>query len=81
MLRQQEHGDNPALDPNARECHLCAHGKRFHVSRMTKPAKPLVCFGGPDLPARRLRNLLEEQVRAVPGGGSIDWVTYYFRDR
>lgn len=38
-------------------------------------------FGGPDLPPRRLRDLLEERIRAVPAGGSIDWVTYYFRDR
>lgn len=38
-------------------------------------------FGGPDLPPRRLRDLLEERVHAVPSGGRIDWVTYYFRDR
>ena len=39
-----------------------------------------VHFGGPDKPARALRNLLEERVDAVPAGGSIDWTTYYFRD-
>ena len=39
-----------------------------------------VHFGGPDQPARALRNLLEERVDAVPKGGSIDWMTYYFRD-
>jgi len=39
-----------------------------------------VHFGGPDQPARALRNLLEERVGAVPEGGSIEWVTYYFRD-
>ena len=37
-------------------------------------------FGGPDMPARALRDLLEERVDAVPAGGSIDWMTYYFRD-
>jgi hypothetical protein len=40
-----------------------------------------VHFGGPDLPARRLRDVLAERVAAVPAGGAIDWVTYYFRDR
>ena len=38
-------------------------------------------FGGPDRPAGALRNLLLARVAAVPSGGSIDWVTYYFRDR
>ncbi len=38
-------------------------------------------FGGPDLPPGRLRDLLAERVAAVPSGGTIDWVTYYFRDR
>ena len=38
-------------------------------------------FGGPDQPAGRLRDLLAEQIEAVPAGGTIDWVTYYFRDR
>ena len=38
-------------------------------------------LGGPDQPAGRLRDLLSERVGAVPPGGSIDWVTYYFRDR
>jgi len=33
------------------------------------------------MPAYRLRDLLAECVAAVPPGGSIDWVTYYFRDR
>jgi len=28
-----------------------------------------------------LRDLLAERVAAVPPGGSIDWVTYYFRDQ
>jgi phosphatidylserine/phosphatidylglycerophosphate/cardiolipin synthase-like enzyme len=40
-----------------------------------------VHFGGPDLPAGILRNVLARHVDAVPAGGSIDWVTYYFRDR
>jgi phosphatidylserine/phosphatidylglycerophosphate/cardiolipin synthase-like enzyme len=38
-------------------------------------------FGGPDLPVGRLRDLLTERIGKVPPGGSIDWVTYYFRDR
>jgi phosphatidylserine/phosphatidylglycerophosphate/cardiolipin synthase-like enzyme len=38
-------------------------------------------FGGPDLPPCRLRDLLAERVAAVPAGGKINWVTYYFRDR
>ena len=38
-------------------------------------------FGGPDLPPRRLRDLLEAQVDASPPGSRIDWATYYFRDR
>ncbi len=39
-----------------------------------------VYWGGPDLPARRLRDLLEERIHAVPADGEILWVTYYFRD-
>lgn len=38
-------------------------------------------FAGPDCPPRVLRDLLEARVHAVPPGGRIDWVTYYFRDR
>ena len=38
-------------------------------------------FGGPDQPSGRLRDLLAEYIEAVPAGGAIDWVTYYFRDR
>lgn len=37
-------------------------------------------FGGPDQPPGYLRNILAERIAAVPCGGSIDWVTYYFRD-
>lgn len=40
-----------------------------------------VHFGGPGRPDGRLRDLLAERVAAVPAGGAIDWVTYYFRDR
>lgn len=40
-----------------------------------------IFFGGPDQPRGRLRDILAERVRAVPAGGAIDWVTYYFRDR
>jgi phosphatidylserine/phosphatidylglycerophosphate/cardiolipin synthase-like enzyme len=38
-------------------------------------------WGGPDLPARRLRDLLALRVEAVPAGGHIFFATYYFRDR
>jgi hypothetical protein len=38
-------------------------------------------FGGPDLPPRRLRDLLQEHVENSPPGSRIDWATYYFRDR
>lgn len=40
-----------------------------------------VFFGGPDLPAYRLRDLLAERVSIVPAGGAINWVTYYFCDQ
>ncbi len=40
-----------------------------------------VYFGGPDQPVGRLRDILAERIDAVPTGGTIDWVTYYFRDR
>jgi hypothetical protein len=45
--------------------------------------KPLgrVEFGGPDLPPRRLRDLLQSYVDESPSGSRIDWATYYFRDR
>ena len=39
-----------------------------------------VFFGGPDKPAGYLRDLLKERVEAVGPGGSINWMTYYFRD-
>ncbi len=39
-----------------------------------------VFWGGPDRPARCLRDLLEARIQAVPPGGEILWVTYYFRD-
>jgi len=40
-----------------------------------------IVFGGPDLPPRQLRNLLQDQVDSSPPGSRIDWATYYFRDR
>lgn len=40
-----------------------------------------VHFGGPDHPPGALRNLLAERVAGMPGDGTIDWATYYFRDR
>jgi hypothetical protein len=39
-----------------------------------------VYFGGPDRPAGYLRDVLAAHIAAVPAGGTIDWVTYYFRD-
>lgn len=39
-----------------------------------------VFWGGPDRPARYLRDVLEERIHAVPQGGEILWATYYFRD-
>lgn len=38
-------------------------------------------FGGPDQPGSHLRDILAAHIDAVPAHGSIDWVTYYFRDR
>ena len=40
-----------------------------------------VHFDGPDLPRGNLRSLLAKRIAETPAGGSIDWVTYYFRDR
>ena len=40
-----------------------------------------VHFGGPDRTAGALRDLLSERVEATPSSGTIDWATYYFRDR
>jgi len=37
-------------------------------------------FGGPDRP-QALRQLLTRRLAAVPAGGQVAWVTYYFRDR
>lgn len=48
------------------------------VTSAERPAAQ-VFFGGPERPGR-LRDLLEERVDAVPAGGEIVWVTYYFRD-
>lgn len=39
-----------------------------------------VHFGGPDLPPRALRDLLQREVDAASSGSTIDWCTYYFRD-
>lgn len=48
---------------------------------MTPSLSEEVHFGGPDQPVGNLRDLLAERIEAVPPGGAIDWVTYYFRDR
>lgn len=47
---------------------------------MTRPLGRIE-FGGPDLPARHLRDLLQDHVDRAPTGSRIDWATYYFRDR
>ena len=47
---------------------------------METPSSPEIYFGGPDRPPGYLRDILAAHVAAVPPGGSIDWVTYYFRD-
>lgn len=49
-----------------------------HHQSLAKPFQ--VFWGGPDCPDRFLRNLLEERIHAVPSGGEILWITYYFRD-
>jgi phosphatidylserine/phosphatidylglycerophosphate/cardiolipin synthase-like enzyme len=50
------------------------------VQGQSSSTTPKVFWGGPDRPSRSLRNLLEERIHAVPAGGEILWVTYYFRD-
>ena len=37
-----------------------------------------VYFGGPDRPAGALAGLLRSRIDAVPEGGEIHWITYYF---
>ena len=59
--------------------HAAAGCKGFFVTRDIGNYE--VHFGGPDMPAYRLRDLLAQRIAAVPSGGAIDWVTYYFRDR
>src|SRR5690349_20581751 len=39
-----------------------------------------IYFGGPDRPSGYLRDVLAAHIAAVPAGGAIDWMTYYFRD-
>jgi hypothetical protein len=48
---------------------------------MSGPQLGRVEFGGPDLPPRRLRDLLQSHVDRAAPGSRIDWATYYFRDR
>lgn len=40
-----------------------------------------VHFGGPGRAPGALRDLLARRLAALPGGGRVDWVSYYFRDR
>lgn len=49
------------------------------LQRKTIPS-PEVHFGSPGQPPGHLRDVLEERVAAVPAGGTINWITYYFRD-
>jgi hypothetical protein len=62
----------PVVDPQARE----TTPRRIRANERL----PKVHFGGPDRQPRLLRDLLEERIDAVGPGGSIDWMTYYFRD-
>jgi phosphatidylserine/phosphatidylglycerophosphate/cardiolipin synthase-like enzyme len=39
-----------------------------------------VFWGGADRSPRALRDLLSARIKAVPAGGEIRWITYYFRD-
>lgn len=45
------------------------------------PSRFEVHFGGPREAPGALRDLLSGHVAAAPPGASIDWATYYFRDR
>src|SRR4026207_84306 len=45
---------------------------RHHIPR------PKVYFGGPHPPAGALARLLRSRIDAVPEGGEIHWITYYF---
>jgi phosphatidylserine/phosphatidylglycerophosphate/cardiolipin synthase-like enzyme len=61
-------------------------GVTMHSTTAQPGAPPSVSkhalhLGGPGEPDGALRDLLAERVRAVPAGGRISWVTYYFRDR
>ena len=56
-------------------------GLKDYINKMGDTSTYDIHFGGPDLPSGRLRDLLAERVTAVPAGGKINWVTYYFRDR
>ena len=62
--------------------HFCSdeRGPMPVESIVKKPSSFEIYFGGPDQPAGYLRDILAEHIAAVPPGGSIDWITYYFRD-
>ena len=47
---------------------------------MKKISSPEIHFGSPGQRPGHLRDILAERIAAVPAGGTIDWVTYYFRD-
>ena len=51
-----------------------------HLHDQSSESPSQVFWGGPDCPPRCLRDILEERIHAVPRGGEILWVTYYFRD-
>lgn len=52
----------------------------FTAALRAPSRSPRPHFGGPDRPPGLLRDLLESRVDAVPPGGAIDWMTYYFCD-
>ncbi len=57
-----------------------AIGRELPKGATTPVPEALLYAAGPDYPARVQRDLLERHIDAVPAGGSIDWMTYYFRD-
>lgn len=72
--------DRPAIAEMGMKAAFTADPVRAGAGDADRDAGAEVFFGGPERP-RRLRDLLEERVRATPPGGEILWVTYYFRDR
>ena len=57
-----------------------ATGCEFSERASSGIPEALLHAAGPDYPPRVQRDMLERHIDAVPPGGSIDWMTYYFRD-